>query len=99
MNQAANPSRPCTPSDVVLENDPAYVRYDDNSLSRGHVLVIPRRRVASFFDMTTSEKHAVLALLDEAKRDVVVFAVSWHATVGRDRNPIHPFAVGKRFME
>jgi diadenosine tetraphosphate (Ap4A) HIT family hydrolase len=57
----------CTPQDVVLENELAFVRYDDNSLSPGHVLVIPRRHVASFFDMTTEEKHAVIALLDQAK--------------------------------
>jgi diadenosine tetraphosphate (Ap4A) HIT family hydrolase len=44
------------------------VRYDNHSLSRGHVLVIPRRHVASFFDMTTDEQHAVLSLMNEAKR-------------------------------
>ena len=58
----------CTPNDVVLEGDLAYVRYDNHSLSRGHVLVIPRRHVASFFDMTTDEQHAVLSLMNEAKR-------------------------------
>ncbi|MGH7825509.1 MAG: HIT family protein [Candidatus Binatia bacterium] len=58
----------CTPNDVVLEGGLAYVRYDNHSLSRGHVLVIPRRHVASFFDMTTDEQHAVLSLMNEAKR-------------------------------
>ncbi len=58
----------CTPNDVVLESDVAYVRYDNHSLSRGHVLIIPRRHVASFFDMTTDEQHAVLSLMNEAKR-------------------------------
>lgn len=57
----------CTPEDVVLENELAFVRYDDNALSPGHVLVIPRRHVASYFDMTTAEKHAIVALLDQAK--------------------------------
>ena len=57
----------CTPADVVLENELAYARYDDNALSRGHVLVIPRRYVESFFDMTTEEQSAVLALLNEAQ--------------------------------
>lgn len=58
----------CTPNDVVLESVLAYVRYDNHSLSRGHVLVIPRRHVASFFDMTADEQHAVLSLMNEAKR-------------------------------
>jgi diadenosine tetraphosphate (Ap4A) HIT family hydrolase len=58
----------CTPADVVLQNALAYVRYDNNSLSRGHVLVIPRRHVASFFDMSKDEQVAVLELLGEAQR-------------------------------
>jgi diadenosine tetraphosphate (Ap4A) HIT family hydrolase len=57
----------CTPADVVLQNELAYVRYDNNSLSRGHVLVIPKRHVASFFDMTGEEQSAVLGLLNEAQ--------------------------------
>ena len=28
----------------ALADDNAFVRYDNNSLSRGHVLVVPRRR-------------------------------------------------------
>jgi len=56
----------CTPNEVVFENALAYVRYDSNSLSRGHVLVVPKRHVANFFDMTTEEQSAVLALLNQA---------------------------------
>jgi diadenosine tetraphosphate (Ap4A) HIT family hydrolase len=58
----------CTPADVLLQNDLAYVRFDNNALSRGHALVIPKRHVASFFDMTTAEQSAVLGLLTEAQR-------------------------------
>ena len=69
MSGAADPAacELCTPSDVLVENELAYVRYDSNSLSRGHVLAVPRRHVASFFDMTTEEQSAVLALLREAE--------------------------------
>ena len=42
----------CAPSEVLRENALAYVRYDNNSLSRGHVLVIAKRHVASFFGYT-----------------------------------------------
>lgn len=58
----------CTPADVLLEHDLAYVRFDNHSLSRGHVLVVPKRHVASFFDMTPAEQSAVLGLLNEAQR-------------------------------
>jgi len=58
----------CTPADVLLQNDLAYARFDNNALSRGHALVIPKRHVASFFDMTTAEQAAVLGLLTEAQR-------------------------------
>ena len=51
-----------------MENSLAYVRYDNNSLSQGHVLVIPRRHVASFFDMTKDEQDAVVSLLNQAQR-------------------------------
>ncbi len=70
MTNAAQPAdcELCIPRDVVLENDLAYVRADNNALSRGHVLAIPRRHVASFFDMTQAEQSAVLSLLSAAER-------------------------------
>ena len=60
----------CSRHDVVVENALAYVRHDNNSLSRGHVLVIPKRHVASFFDMTAEEQSAVLALLSEIQKSI-----------------------------
>jgi diadenosine tetraphosphate (Ap4A) HIT family hydrolase len=58
----------CIPSDLVLEDDHAYVRYENNSMSPGHVLVIPKRHVASFFDMTIEEQGAMTSLLNQAQR-------------------------------
>ena len=60
----------CTPADVVTENQLAYVRHDSNALSRGHVLVVPKRHVADFFAMTAEEQSAVLQLLNEAQRRI-----------------------------
>jgi diadenosine tetraphosphate (Ap4A) HIT family hydrolase len=60
----------CRLDQVLFEEAEAYVRYDNNSLSRGHVLVVPRRHVASFFDMTGAEKLRVIELLDRAKQHV-----------------------------
>jgi len=58
----------CHPAQVVAENAAAYARYDSHSLAPGHVIVVPRRHVADFFDMTAQEQAAVLALLNEARR-------------------------------
>lgn len=66
MAADTSPCELCKPNEVVFENALAYVRYDSNSLSRGHVLVVPKRHVASFFDMTSEEQSAVLALLNQA---------------------------------
>ena len=58
----------CAPRSVLTENALAYVRLDSRSLSRGHVLVVPKRHVADFFEMTPEEQLAVLELLREAHR-------------------------------
>jgi len=55
---------------ILFEQEQAYARFDNNSLAPGHVLVVPRRHVASFFDMTWEEKTCVLALLDRAKAHI-----------------------------
>ena len=60
----------CTPADVVVENDLAYARYDSNALCPGHVIVVPRRHVADFFEMNAAEQAAVLALLCQAREIV-----------------------------
>jgi len=57
----------CSPESVLDESELAYVRPDSNSLSRGHVIVVPRRHVADFFDMTSPEQMAVIELLNSAR--------------------------------
>ncbi len=60
----------CVPGEIVDENALAYVRYDNHSLSRGHVLVVPKRHVSSFFDMHADEQAAVVELLNRAQRSI-----------------------------
>jgi diadenosine tetraphosphate (Ap4A) HIT family hydrolase len=67
MNSTEQSCPLCQEEDVILRNDYAYVRRDNFQLSRGHVLVVPIRHVAGYFDMTLEEKHAVVTLLDQAK--------------------------------
>jgi diadenosine tetraphosphate (Ap4A) HIT family hydrolase len=40
---------------------------DGYPVSPGHSLVIPKRHVGSFFEVTAAERAALLALLDKAK--------------------------------
>ncbi len=59
----------CTlPSErVLVSNSLAIVIRDAFPISPGHTLVIPRRHVGSFFDITAEERTAMLALVDEAR--------------------------------
>jgi len=50
----------------VIANELAYVQWEKSSLSPGHVVVVPRRHVADFFEMTRLEQMAVIELLNEA---------------------------------
>jgi diadenosine tetraphosphate (Ap4A) HIT family hydrolase len=58
----------CAVKEAVFEDELAYARYDSNSLSPGHMLVVPKRHVADFFDMSSPEQAAVLELLNRAKQ-------------------------------
>ena len=59
----------CPPKDheVVETHELAVAIKDSFPLTRGHTLVVPRRHVASFFELTEEERAAVLKLLDRAK--------------------------------
>ena len=57
----------CEIKEVLVENPLMYARYDSNSLAPGHVIVVPKRHVADFFDMTEAEQTALLSLLREAR--------------------------------
>ena len=60
----------CEPRDVVAENSLAYAAKEADSLSDGHVIVVPKRHVPDFFDMTAGEQAAVLELLREARASI-----------------------------
>jgi diadenosine tetraphosphate (Ap4A) HIT family hydrolase len=59
----------CTlpPGRIVASNAHALVIRDGFPVSRGHTLIIPRRHVGSFFDVTAEERTALFAQLDNAK--------------------------------
>jgi diadenosine tetraphosphate (Ap4A) HIT family hydrolase len=59
----------CPPKDhEVLETHALAVAIKDSfPLTRGHSLVVPRRHVASFFELTADERAAIMELLDRAR--------------------------------
>jgi diadenosine tetraphosphate (Ap4A) HIT family hydrolase len=87
----------CEPKEVVFESEFAYVRYDSNSLAAGHVIVVPKRHVADFFDMSGAEQGSVLALLNRARRlvqekqkpDGYNIGVNIGAVAGQSRMHVH----------
>lgn len=52
---------------VLIERPLAFLKRDGHPVSKGHVLIIPRRHVATFFETTPEERLAMIELLDEAK--------------------------------
>jgi diadenosine tetraphosphate (Ap4A) HIT family hydrolase len=52
---------------IVERNASALVIRDGFPVSRGHTLVLPRRHVGSWFELTAGERQALLDLLDRAK--------------------------------
>ena len=58
----------CQPAEVLLENELACVIRDRFPASPGHLLILPRRHVADWFETTAQERLAMFELADAAKR-------------------------------
>jgi diadenosine tetraphosphate (Ap4A) HIT family hydrolase len=54
-------------SRLLADNEHAFVIADGYPVTDGHTLIIPKRHVASFFELTEQERDAMLSLLDTAK--------------------------------
>jgi len=71
LEKKRDPNNPCLfckdPRGVSLEKELAYSARDTYAVSPGHTLVIPRRHVASFFDLTPEEINACMELINEER--------------------------------
>jgi diadenosine tetraphosphate (Ap4A) HIT family hydrolase len=67
MSEANCPFCELPAARIVLSADEALVIRDAFPVSPGHTLVIPRRHVASFFELTAVERACMLELLAQAK--------------------------------
>jgi diadenosine tetraphosphate (Ap4A) HIT family hydrolase len=70
------PAKPCpfcnpSPQRIVVEGVAAIALWDSYPLNPGHVLIVPRRHVASWFEATTAEREEMLRLADDARRIVI----------------------------
>ncbi len=64
-----NPCLFCTdPHGVSLNNELAYSARDTYGVSPGHTVVIPRRHVASFFELTPEEINACMELITKERK-------------------------------
>ncbi|MCB1615498.1 MAG: HIT family protein [Pseudomonadales bacterium] len=55
---------------VLLENTHAFAIRDSFPVSPGHSLIIPKQHTGSFFELETAVQHAMLALLEQVKREL-----------------------------
>jgi diadenosine tetraphosphate (Ap4A) HIT family hydrolase len=55
------------PAERIIDSDElAVVIRDGFPVTQGHTLIIPRRHVASFFELTEAEQNSILKLLRRA---------------------------------
>ena len=71
LENKCDPNNPCLfctdPQGVSLTNELAFSARDSYAVSPGHSVVIPRRHVASFFDLTPEEINACMKLITEER--------------------------------
>ena len=53
--------------EIIAQNDLALAFFDVFPVNPGHALIIPKRHVADYFDLTEDEVAAMQALLREVK--------------------------------
>ena len=70
-----NPNNPCLfcnikESGLVIENKLAYASYDSYPVSNLHCLIIPKRHVQNYFDLTDKEIIACNKIIKEIKIEI-----------------------------
>ena len=70
-----DPNNPCLfcnikESGFAIENDLAYASYDSYPVSEMHCLIIPKRHVNDYFDLTNEEIIACNELIKDIKKKI-----------------------------
>jgi len=59
----------CNPeNEIITESATAYAVFDKFPVSEGHALIIPKRHVANYFDLTLNEQIACSMLINRVKK-------------------------------
>ena len=71
-----DPNNPClfcniNESGLAKENNLAYASYDSFPVSEGHCLIIPKRHVKDYFDLSNDEIIACNDLIKEIKNEII----------------------------
>ena len=71
-----DPNNPCLfcnikESGLAKENNLAYASYDSYPVSEGHCLIIPKRHVKDYFDLSNEEIIACNDLIKEIKNEII----------------------------
>ena len=53
---------------IIVENELARAFYDEFPVSKGHILIIPKRHVANFFELEQKELNDINSLILECKK-------------------------------
>ena len=72
MKNPNNPCLFCNPkaSGVVYENDLAYASYDSYPVSDQHCLIIPKRHIVDYFELSNEELIACNDLIKVIKNEI-----------------------------
>jgi ATP adenylyltransferase len=54
--------------EVIIESPNAYSVYDRFPVSNGHALVIPRRHIADYFELTLEEQSACWSMVNSVRQ-------------------------------
>ena len=70
-----NPNNPClfcntSKKEFIFENDLAFVTFDSYPVSQFHSLIIPKRHIQNYFDLTNDELLACHGLLLKIKNKI-----------------------------
>ena len=71
-----DPNNPCLfcnvkESEVAYENDLAYASYDSYPVSKDHCLIIPKRHIKNYFDLSQNELIACDELIKIVKNEII----------------------------
>lgn len=58
--------------DVMVKNDFGVVFPEPTPLSDGHMVIVPRRHVSSFFDVTDKERKSLVSLLEQTRNELEI---------------------------